>query len=46
MVENIVNKIIEGLEIVVGWLRLAVKVQEATITGMLSALEALKLGKD
>lgn len=46
MAETVVNHVIGALEIAVGWLRIVVKIQEAAITGMLSALEALKLGKD
>lgn len=44
MAENAVNHIIGALEIAVGWLKIGVKVQEAAIKGILSFLEALKMG--
>ena len=43
MAENAVNHVIGALKIVVGWLMIAVKVQEAIIAGIQTALEEMKL---
>ena len=43
MAENAVNHIIGAVQLVVGWLGIAVKVQQAILNGLNAALEGMKL---